>query len=317
MNAGSRGLRRLHPWIGAAAFAVAAVLVYRTLHRYSLQQILDSLSMISLHRLVLGAACTAGSFLCLTGFDALAVRYTGSDLPYRKIAFASFTSLSIGHTLGFAAFSSGAVRYRLYSGWGLSAGDVARIIVFSGVTVGLGMATVSGGISLLHAALVAQLFGIERSVVIVLGLLLLAVVAAYVGLAAFVHRPIRIRNFELPVPPLKVALAQIALGTIDPLLVSAVLYQMLKSLTHIGYLPVVMSFIAANFAAIVSHVPGGLGVIEAVVLSLVPGANVIGALLAFRAVYYLIPFVIGSLLFSASEVMRRYRRTVADPRPSG
>jgi uncharacterized membrane protein YbhN (UPF0104 family) len=317
MSNASPVLRRLHPWIGVAAFAVAAVLIWRILHRYSLQQILDSLSMISLYRLAAGAACTAGSFLCLTGYDALAVRYTRSELPYRKIAFASFTSLSIGHTLGFAAFSSGAVRYRLYSGWGLSAGDVARIIVFSGVTVGLGMATASGIISLLHPGLVAQLFGIDEGAVIALGLLLLTVVAAYVGLAAFVHRPIRIRNFELPVPPFKVALAQIALGTVDPLLVSAVLYQMLKSLTHIGYLPVVMSFIAANLAAVVSHVPGGLGVIEAVVLSLVPGANVIGALLAFRAVYYLIPFVIGSLLFSASEVIRRYRRTVADPRPSG
>jgi uncharacterized membrane protein YbhN (UPF0104 family) len=317
MSSASSGARRVHRWIGAAAFAVAAFLIWRTLHRYNLQQILDSLSTISLHQLALGAACTAGSFLCLSGFDALAVRYTGSDLPYRRIAFASFTSLSIGHTLGFAAFSSGAVRYRLYTGWGLSTGDVARIIVFSGLTVGLGLATVSGVISLLHPGLVAQLFGIERGAVTALGLLLLAVVATYVGLATYLHRPIRIRSFELPVPPLKLALAQIALGTIDPLLVSAVLYQMLKASTHIGYLPVVMSFIAANFAAVVSHVPGGLGVIEAVVLSLVPGANVIGALLAFRAVYYLIPFVIGSLLFSASEVLRRYRRSVASPRPSG
>jgi glycosyltransferase 2 family protein len=307
------GLKRLHPWIGAAAFAVAALLIWRTLHRYSLHAILDSLSMISAHHLALGAVFTAGSYLCLTGFDTLALRYTKSELPYRKIALASFTALSIGHTLGFAAFSSGAVRYRLYAGWGLSAGDVGRIIVFCGVTVGLGLATLGGGVLLVRHALIAQLFGADPRAMLILGLVLLAVVAIYLALAAFVHRPIRIRNFELPVPTLKLALGQIVVGTLDPLLVSAVLHQMLKASAHVGFLPVAMCYVAANVAAIISHVPGGLGVIEAVILSLVPGANVIGALVAFRALYYLIPFVLGSLVFGASELVRRQRRPVADP----
>ncbi len=307
------GLKRLHPWIGAAAFAVAALLIWRTLHRYSLHAILDSLSMISAHHLALGAVFTAGSYFCLTGFDTLALRYTKSELPYRKIALASFTALSIGHTLGFAAFSSGAVRYRLYAGWGLSAGDVGRIIVFCGVTVGLGLATLGGGVLLVRHALIAQLFGADPRAMLILGLVLLAVVAIYLALAAFVHRPIRIRNFELPVPTLKLALGQIVVGTLDPLLVSAVLHQMLKASAHVGFLPVAMCYVAANVAAIISHVPGGLGVIEAVILSLVPGANVIGALVAFRALYYLIPFVLGSLVFGASELVRRQRRPVADP----
>ncbi len=306
-------MKRLHAWIGAAAFAVAAVLIWRTLHRYSLHAILESLGMISRRNLALGAAFAAASFLCQTGFDTLAVRYTRSDLAYRKIALASFTALSIGHTLGFSAFSSGAVRYRLYTGWGLSAGDVGRIILFCGVTVGLGLATLGGVVLLVRPALIAELFGAERHVMLVLGLVLLAVVGVYVALAAFVHRPIRISSFELPVPPLRLALGQIVVGTLDPLLVSAVLHQMLKASAHIGFLPVAMCYVAANVAAIISHVPGGFGVIEAVILSLVPGANVIGALLAFRAIYYLIPFGIGSLVFGATELLRRQRRPVADP----
>ena len=146
-----------------------------------------------------------------------------------------------------------------------------------------------------------------------IGLVLLAVVATYLALAAFLHRPIRIRNFELPVPPLKLALGQIVVGTLDPLLVSAALYQMLKASAHIGFLPVAICYIAANVVGMLSHVPGGLGVIEAVILSLVPGTNVIGALLAFRAIYYLIPFVIGSLVFGATELVRRQRRPLPDP----
>ncbi len=307
------GLKRLNPWIGAAAFALAAFLIWRVLHRYSLHAILDSLRLISPHNLALGALFTAASFVCLTGFDVLGVRYTGRDLPYRKIALASFTSISIGHTLGFAAASSGAVRYRLYAGWGLSAGDVGRIIVFSGLTVSLGLATLGGVVLLVRHGLIGELFGVDPRVMLGLGLVLLAAVVTYLGLAAFRHRPLRIRYFELPVPPLKLALAQILIGALDPLLVSAVLHQMLTASAHVGYLAIVMCYIAAIVAAFFAHVPGGLGVIEAVILSLVPGANVIGALVAFRAVYYLVPFVLGSLTFGVTELVRRQRRAVADP----
>jgi glycosyltransferase 2 family protein len=313
MRSAASRLKGLNPWIGAAAFALAAFLIWRILHRYSLHAILESLRTISPHNLALGALFTAASFVCLTGFDALGVRYTGRDLPYRKIALVSFTSISIGHTLGFAAASSGAVRYRFYAGWGLSAGDIGRIIVFSGVTVALGLATLGGAVLLIRHGLIGQLFGVDPRAMLGLGLLLLAIVLTYFGLAAFRHRPLRIRNFELPVPPLGLALAQILIGTLDPMLVSAVLHQMLKASAHVGYFAVVMCYITAIVAAFFAHVPGGLGVIEAVILSLVPGANVIGALLAFRAVYYLIPFGLGSLIFGVSELLRRQRRVVADP----
>ncbi|HSA83093.1 MAG TPA: hypothetical protein VLE23_19905, partial [Geminicoccaceae bacterium] len=220
MSTSSSWFRRLHPWLGAAAFALAAFLIWRALRQYSLSEIRESLSLISLRHLALGAAFTAASFLCLTGGDTLAVRYVKSDLPYRKIALTSFTALSIGHTLGFAAFSSGAVRYRFYSGWGLSPGDVARIIVFCGLTVLLGLCSAGGISALIRPNLVAELFGVGRGPMIALGVVLLLVVAIYLGLAAVVRWPIRIHRFELPVPPLRLALGQVAVGTTDFLLVS-------------------------------------------------------------------------------------------------
>ena len=106
-SASSSRLRRLYPWIGAAVFALAAWLVYRALRPYSVEEIVASLDAISLDHLALGALFTAGSFLCLSGTETLAVRYTSRRLPYRNIALTSFVSLSIGHTLGFAGFSSG------------------------------------------------------------------------------------------------------------------------------------------------------------------------------------------------------------------
>jgi hypothetical protein len=315
-SASSSRLKRLHPWIGLAVFAVAGFLVWRALRQYTVEEVLAALRAISLRHLALGALFTAGSFLCLTGSDTLAVRYAGRDLPYRKIALTSFISLSIGHTLGFAAFSSGAVRYRFYAAWGLSAGDVGRIIVFCGFTVLVGLCTLGGISALIRPVLIGELFGLGRGAMTAIGSALLLVVLSYLGLAAWLHRPIHIRNFELPVPPLRLALGQVAVGTTDFLLVSAVLHQMLSALIEIDFFPVAMGYVAANSAAILSHVPGGLGVIEAVVLSLVPGAQVIGALVAFRVVYYLIPFMIGGLLLGVCELLRRQRRVAAGPEPS-
>jgi glycosyltransferase 2 family protein len=309
MSTSSSWFRPLHTWLAAAAFALATFLIWRALRQYSLSEIRDSLSLISSRHLGLGAAFTVASFLCITAADTLAVRYTRSDLPYRKIALTSFTALSIGHTLGFAAFSSGAVRYRFYTGWGLSPGDVGRIIVFCSLTVLVGICTAGGIAALNRPGLVAELFGVAPGAMIALGLVLLLVVAIYLGLAAVVRWPIRIHHFELPVPPLKLALGQVVVGTSDLLLVSAVLHQMLSASVEIDFFPVAMSYVAANSAAIFTHVPGGLGVIEVVVLSLVPGANVVGALIAFRVVYYLIPFVIGSVLFAACEILRQRRAT--------
>ena len=304
MSNKSSSLKRLYPWIGVTVFGLAVFLIYRALRGHSLEEIVQSLGAISSTHLALGAAFTAGSYLCLTANDTLAIRYTKGDLPYRRIALASLISLSIGHTLGLAAFSSGAVRYRFYTAWGLSAGDVGRIILFCGATVLVGLTTLGATAALTQPPLVARMIGMGS------GLVILILLAAYLALTTFVRRPIRIRNFTLPLPPLTLAIGQILVGTCDFLLVSAVLHQMLSASAEIGFLPVAAIYVMANTAAIVSHVPGGLGVIEAVILSLVPGANVIGALIAFRTIYFLIPFVIGSLMLGAFEFAHRCHRAL-------
>jgi glycosyltransferase 2 family protein len=310
MSDKSFSLKRLYPWIGVTVFSLGAFLIYRALKGHSLKEIVQSLGAISSTHLALGAAFTAGSYLCLTANDTLAIHYTKGDLPYRRIALASLISLSIGHTLGLAAFSSGAVRYRFYTAWGLSAGDVGRIILFCGATVLVGLTTLGAIAALMQPPLVARMIGVGSGLVIAAGVVLLVLLAAYLALTTFVRRPIHIRNFTLPLPPLTLAIGQILVGTCDFLCVSAVLHQMLSASAEIGFFPVAAVYVMANTAAIVSHVPGGLGVIEAVILSLVPGANVIGALIAFRTIYFLIPFVIGSLMLGAFEFAHRRHRAL-------
>ena len=147
--------------IAVAVIALAAGLLYNTLSGYSLDQILQSIKAIPLPRLALAAGFAAASYFCLSWFDWLAVRYAGTPLPYRRCALASFCSLSLGHNIGFAALSSGAIRYRFYSRWGMSVGQIAKLIIFCGVTVGLGLLTLAGIALLWRPDLAAKMLGLS------------------------------------------------------------------------------------------------------------------------------------------------------------
>ena len=128
---------------------------------------------------------------------------------------------------------------------------------------------------------------------------------AYLALAVWVTRPLTIRGWSFAMPGLRIAAAQIVVGTVNFACVAACLHQVLLGVEEIPYLSVATVYVAANLASLVSHVPGGLGVIEAVVVHLLPEVPLIGAVLVFRFVYFLVPLMIGSLLFLTSEVVLR------------
>lgn len=297
--------RRLMPYVAAAAIALAAFLLYRTLSRYSMAEIAASVAAIPAHRLALAAAFAAASYLCLTFFDYLALRYVEKPLPYRRAALASFVALSMGHNIGLAALSSGAIRYRFYSRWGLTAGDVAKLVLFCGATVGLGLAILGGAALLIRTDLAVAITGLGRGAVLGLGLACLGAAAGYVALAAFVRRPIRIRSWEIAMPPLRLALGQVAIGPLNFACVAACLHQVLSAVGDVSYLAVAAVYVIATVTALIAHVPGGLGVIESVVLYLLPNAQFIGALLVFRVVYFLLPLAIGGPTFAAIEFAQR------------
>jgi uncharacterized membrane protein YbhN (UPF0104 family) len=229
---------------------------------YSLDQIIAAVRTIPLSRLMRVGAFAAASYLCLTGFDWLARRYAGHPLAYRKASLASFTSLSLGHNIGFAALSSGALRYRFYSRWGLDAGEVAKVIVFSGATVGLGL-MILGGIALLRSPQLAhELTGIGRFTIIGLGCTCLVLAAAYVMLAVWVRHPLRVRGWTWEMPRPQLALGQVVIGPINFTLVAASLHQAIAAVANIRHFGVAAIYVIANVTALISHVPGGLGIIE-------------------------------------------------------
>ena len=297
--------RRFLGWaVTLVALLLSCYLLYRTLSRYDWEELVQAVTAISLRQLFLALAFTAASYLCLTGFDWLALRYAGHPLSYPRAALASFTSLSLGHSIGFAALSSGAVRYRFYSRWGLSAEEVAKVIVFCGFTVGLGL-SVLGGIGLIaNPGLAERVIGMGRGMITLIGGICLAWPAAYILLAGFLGgRAVHIRRRRLEMPRFWLAMAQTAVGTLNFAFVAAALHQAISALADVPYLEVATVYVSANVATLITHAPGGLGVIESVVLYLLPQAHLIGAVLVFRFAYFLLPLFIGSILLVLSEAL--------------
>lgn len=302
-RAGARGINALGAVVVAVATVLGGYLLYRTVSRYDLAEIITSISSASPLRIAAACGFAAASYACLSVFDWLALRYAGRPLPYRQAALASFTALSLGHNIGFAALSSGAIRYRFYSRWGLSSFEVAKVILFCGVTVGLGLATLGGGAMILQPGAGARILGVQPGTAVLFGSLCLAFPAAYLGAAYAGIGRLTFRKWSLELPPLKIAAQQIALGVLNFSMVAACLHQALSAISEVSYPAVVTVYVIANAATLASHVPGGVGVIESTVLFLLPDEGSIAAVLIFRFVYFLLPLCFGLLSLFLSEVV--------------
>jgi len=292
----------LRPAAVAALLALAGFLLYRTLRGYDFDDLVASVLSVPLDHLAMAVGWAAASYLCLTGFDWLGLRYVDRRLPYRKVALASFVSLSLGHNIGFSGLSSGAVRYRYYSREGLTAGEVAKLVLFCGMTVGLGLIVLAGIAVLVRPAEAQEVLRLDHAATLAIGIACLAVAVIYVALAWFLRRPLHLFGWSMQMPDVRLALAQIALGTVNFAFVAACLHQVLSVSVEVGYLATVSVYVLANTATLIAHVPGGLGVVESVVVYLLPGSGVLPLVLVFRFVYFLLPLSIGGTLFALTEL---------------
>jgi uncharacterized membrane protein YbhN (UPF0104 family) len=250
----------------------------------------------------------------------------GSRRADRLIALTSFTALSLGHTVGLAALSSGTVRYRFYSKLGLGEGEVARIVIFSATTVALGLLSVAGAAGAIQPVDIGAFVGLPTWLAATLGGLALLAVVAYVVFTARVGGSVRILGRTLRLPSARVAALQVAVGCTNYLLVAATLHALLGEDVAVSFLSFASLYAVANVLGILSHVPGGLGVLEAVVLAALPHAGAVSALIAFRVVYYLVPFLLGATTYAAFELLHvnadarrsspRSRRSGGDRKPA-
>jgi phosphatidylglycerol lysyltransferase len=307
--------RVIGPTAMASAVAIAFYLLARDLRSYHYRDLMRQVWTLPHSHLLLALLLTAVAYAVLPGYDAIALAYVDHPLAARRIALGSFIAYALSHSLGFPLLSGGPVRYRFWSAWGLSTSEIAQAISFAGGTFIIGMIAVAGVVFLLEPASTIEMLRLPVTSLKPLGAICLLLVAGYLVLAATRNKSFRFFDWEFPVPSIRLALAQLAVAIVDWTAAGAVLFVLLPPGYRLSFLPVLGVFLLAQFIGILSHVPGGLGVFEAIVVLLlkpfVPAASIVGSLLAYRAMYYLLPLVIALTLLIAFEA-RRTRDRVAE-----
>jgi phosphatidylglycerol lysyltransferase len=286
-----------------AVLAVAGWALTRELSGFHFHEVEAGLAAIPRRWVALAALVTALDYLLLSGYDLLALRYVGRALPTGRVVFTSFIAYAFGNNVGLSLLSSGSVRVRLYSQWGLSSGDIARVVAFTAVQLWAGL------LPLLGIALLAGAPGpLPPTAARIVGVLALGVVAAYLWLARR-GTELTVRGFSLKPPSLPLAVAQVGVSAADWILAALVLWLLLPDRAAMSFPSLLGLFIAAQVGGLASQIPGGVGVFDTIVLAaLTPSvtpAQAVSSLVAYRLVYYLAPFLAAFLMLVGNELAVR------------
>jgi phosphatidylglycerol lysyltransferase len=280
--------------------------------RYS--QVRAAVHALAPGQIALALGFTVASYLALTFYDYLALRVVGRPLQWRTAALASFTSYTLSHNLGLSLLTGGSARYRIYVAAGLDGPDVARVVALAAGNFWAGVVTIAAAAMLIHRGpldLGALLLGPDATHCV--GAAVLAVMAGLVVAAGRVTRPLSLLGMRLPLPRPRTILAQTAIGFVDLSCAAGALFVLIPGADPAQLPAFVLAYALGIVVALVSHVPGGIGVFEAVVLAVLPEghgtdrASLFAALIAYRLVYYLLPLVVAALLLAWHEGARSRR----------
>jgi uncharacterized membrane protein YbhN (UPF0104 family) len=293
-------------------FALAAWVLYRLAQQIRLKDFLDSLHAVSTSQIALTVAATIASYLVITSYDALILRFLRLRLPYSHTASTVFIAASISASLGFNMLVSGPIRLRLYAAQGLSARDVGKIVLCGLVMYWSGFFCVGGTVFTFSPIEIPPPLSLTGQTVRAIGIALLVAVLGYLTIC-LLRVSLPIRHSRLAPPRGALAAVQLLVASLDWLLAGTVLYLILPS-SHagIGYVFILETYLVASSLGMLSHVPGGLGVLDAIILLFVgPAAgiaNVAASLLLYRLIYYLCPFLGGIVTFASKEMHALVRR---------
>ncbi len=304
-----RFARHLPALLGVLLLVGAIYVVQREFRNLKLADIKAALAAIPRSSLAMGAAWTVLSYGVLTFYDRLGTVYAGHKVRYRRVAFASFCAYALSHNLGFAAVSGAAVRYRLYSHWGLSPVQIAKVVGFCSLTFGLG-GLVLGGCILFFEPMSLPYFPsiLPLWAFYAIGGVMWAVVAAYV-IVSKLAGTIRLRGHEFSLPDWRMAVVQVTLASVDVALTASIFYTLLPPAPGLIFLRFLACYLASYTAGLLTNLPGGIGVFDAAMLiglePYLPPPTILGAIVVFRLYYYIVPLFLAGTMFAGNEILLR------------
>lgn len=309
-----------------ASFAVlglAGFALYRMLRHVQPDRVLIAISAVPTSTIATSALFVAAAYFTLTFYDFFSLRTIGAKhVPYRVAAMSAFTSYSIGHNLGATVFTGGAIRFRIYSAWGLNLLDVAKIAFVTGLTFWLGNAFVLGlGMAIVPEA-ASAIDHLPAWINRAIGLGGLLAICGYLLWLLGGPREIGVKGVSVVLPNARLTFVQILIGVADLGLAAIAMYILLPAYPPIDLLPFVVVFVLATLLGFLSHTPGGLGVFDAAILIALtqyPKEELLATLLIFRVIYYMVPFSLALTIMICREafIASKERRPPSPKTKSG
>src|ERR1700739_335199 len=298
-------LHKLGVAVSVTVIGIACYVLYHMLRGIDTFEVIEAIKGTEPRSIVLAAVFVAAGYFTLTFYYLFAVRAIGrSDIPYRINALAAFTSYSIGHNVGASVFTGGAVRYRIYSAWGLNAIDVAKICFLAGLTFWLGNAAVLGLGIAFHPEAATSIDQLPAWLNRIVAIAIIFGLMAYVVWVWAQPRTVGRGPWSVVLPGGPLTLLQIVIGIVDLSFCALAMYVLVPDEPNLGFVVVAGIFVFATLLGFASHSPGGLGVFDAAMLVglwQMDRECLLAGMLLFRVLYYLAPFVISVILLTFRE----------------
>ncbi len=310
-------LRRLAgPVLSVAMLCLALWALHLLAREVNYHQVRHFVQHLPRSRLLLAAFLTALGYAVMTLYDRFALLSIGRRLPWQRVTLISFISYAFSNAVGMSLLVSGSIRYRFYIQNGLSTGEVAKVVLFCTSSFWLGLLALTA-VTLLWVPLPPSMplasYGVPMGIALLLPPLMWL-------LAGYVGHPLRMGRWRISLPSPATGLRQIVLGAFDWGLAAAVLYVLMPDELNSGFGHFLAIFVIAQIIGLVSHVPGGLGVFEAVMLAgfgatgnEALAAPILGALAVFRVIYYLLPLCAATVLVLQREARGLQRKSLWAP----
>jgi len=297
--------RDLLPIVGLCLFVSALWVLHRELKDYHIREILFQLTQIPIDYVAGALLLTLSDYFVLTLYDFLALKSIDHPLDYRDSWLVSFISFAFSHNVGFSLVSGGSVRYRIYTSLGLAPMEIARVIIFTGLTFWLGYSFVGGAAFLFAPLPNPSGLHIPFGSVRILGGIFLTPGIMYMAFSLLRHSPMTIRGTTITPYRSSIAVPQLLIASADWILAASAMFILIKDPSGIHFSHFLGIFMVAQLSGVVSQVPGGLGVFETIMILLMPPTIdrhfLMGNLLVYRGIYYIMPFFTAILLLGLRE----------------
>jgi len=304
--------RLMAPAIALVACAIVLALLHGLSHGIDYHAMIRAMRRTPDRLLYWSAGATAISYLALIARDVCALRYVGARIPASALLLGSFCGSALGNAVGFGALTGGAVRYRAYGAVGVQSDQITRIMLFITAGFGVGLAAYAAAAALFAGKTIARLLHLSPLALHVGGIVALVAVVLVVLVCGIRRAPIRLGSWTVEVPGAGLTLVQILLTAVDLIGAAAALWFLLPE-GKVDFATFSAIYAAATALGVLSHVPGGIGVFEAVVVfalgSKVSPSLAAAALLAYRAVYFLLPLMLAGVMLAGYELTRLAGKT--------